>query len=671
MADIFLSYSREDQITARRYAEALKAEGFNVWWDQALDAGESFDKVTEQALKDAKAVVVLWSRRSVDSRWVRAEATQADRFGTLVPVTIEPCNRPIMFELTHTADLSGWSGDPAAPLWRAFIEGLRRTVGKTTTMPVIPASNAPASPSAGAPPRRGPRVPLIWMALAAVVLLASGGWWVYRDRQTAAPVANGEVSVAVLPFRDMSPNKDQEYWADGVTEEILNALASIRGLRVTARTSSFAFKDKSVSLREVGRTLDVSYILEGSIRKDSDQLRIVAQLIDTHTDGQLWSRTYNRPLQDVFKVQEEISREVAEMLAVSLGVGEGAQVPGFTRNVEAYDAFLEANQALASRSAENAQRGIDLLKKAVALDPAFAAAWARLDFAYGDPASTLLPPPPGKSWGQLADEAFNEARHLAPNAYYVYYGQIQRSMLQGKWSEVATLTDQLETIASRQGIPANVDGLRSQFAMVVGRTRDAMAIQEQVRRRNPLDANAAWLLGEIYSYSGNFKAALDEFDRGQKLGIPAEPLWAAAVMTAMAAGDRKLIEARLDAVISKRTVGFDVYTAMRPRLDKPAEALAELRRLHAGKPLPQADATIAAWAAYFGDPAFALEILSTMEPRGRPGDILRYWRPIMKDVRKLPGFKELVSEPGLVDYWRTNGWGDFCQPIGQTDFECK
>ena len=119
MPDIFLSYSRDDQPTARRFAEAFGREGFSVWWDQTLRSGEAYDKVTEKALEEARAVVVLWSVKSVDSRWVRAEATQADRNGTLVPVMIEPCKRPIMFELTHTAELSHWKGDPGDPAWKA------------------------------------------------------------------------------------------------------------------------------------------------------------------------------------------------------------------------------------------------------------------------------------------------------------------------------------------------------------------------------------------------------------------------------------------------------------------------------------------------------------------------------------------------------------------------
>ncbi len=113
MSDIFLSYNREDQAVARRFAAAFEAQGFSVWWDATLRSGEAYDQVTEKALRTAKAVVVLWSKKSVESRWVRAEATLANRYKTLVPVMIEPCERPIMFELTQTAELSHWQGDAA------------------------------------------------------------------------------------------------------------------------------------------------------------------------------------------------------------------------------------------------------------------------------------------------------------------------------------------------------------------------------------------------------------------------------------------------------------------------------------------------------------------------------------------------------------------------------
>jgi hypothetical protein len=130
--DIFLSYSREDRAAARIFAECFVHEGFSVWWDASLHSGETFDEVIEKELRDAKAVVVLWSPRSVASRWVRAEATQADRRGKLAPAIIEPCDRPIIFELTHAAELSGWNGDTTDVRWRIFMEDLRRLVGAGT-----------------------------------------------------------------------------------------------------------------------------------------------------------------------------------------------------------------------------------------------------------------------------------------------------------------------------------------------------------------------------------------------------------------------------------------------------------------------------------------------------------------------------------------------------------
>jgi Tol biopolymer transport system component len=150
LPDIFLSYSRDDQATARLFAEGFEREGFGVWWDATLNPGEAFDQVTEKALREAKAVVVLWSKKSVDSRWVRAEAMQANDNKTLVPVMIEPCKRPIMFELTHTADLSQWSGDRKDIAWQSFVAGVRLFVergGPTpAALPATSTSRASVSP---------------------------------------------------------------------------------------------------------------------------------------------------------------------------------------------------------------------------------------------------------------------------------------------------------------------------------------------------------------------------------------------------------------------------------------------------------------------------------------------------------------------------------------------
>jgi eukaryotic-like serine/threonine-protein kinase len=185
LPNIFVSYSREDQAVARRYAEGLEREGFSVWWDQALTPGEAFDQVTEKALEEAGAVVVLWSKTSVNSRWVRAEATQANANGRLMPVMIESCKRPIMFELSHSAELSQWEGDPEDPAWQTFVAGVRRvvqrnaTVGSATPPAAVPRpksnskpavrSNAPASHTTDMPRRKA----LLYGA-SAVGLVAAG-----------------------------------------------------------------------------------------------------------------------------------------------------------------------------------------------------------------------------------------------------------------------------------------------------------------------------------------------------------------------------------------------------------------------------------------------------------------------------------------------------------------
>jgi TIR domain/FHA domain len=142
--DIFLSYARTDRAAARMFAEAFADEGFSVWWDASLHSGETFDEVIEQRLRDAKAVVVLWSPRSVASRWVRAEATQADRKNKLAPAIIEPCDRPIIFELTHAADLCEWTGDITDIRWRMFVDDLRRLIQHESVHEAHHAAQAPA-----------------------------------------------------------------------------------------------------------------------------------------------------------------------------------------------------------------------------------------------------------------------------------------------------------------------------------------------------------------------------------------------------------------------------------------------------------------------------------------------------------------------------------------------
>ncbi len=233
------------------------------------------------------------------------------------------------------------------------------------------------------------------LALVGGAALIAGGWWVGQrtggDSGTvsdAGPAGGARLayvdlsddprpSIAVLPFADMSPDGDQEYFSDGMTEEILNVLAKIRELRVAARTSTFALKDQDLTAAQWGDTLHVAYFVEGSVRKAGDQLRITAQLIDTSDGSHLWSENYDRSLDNVFQIQSEIAEAIADALTVPLGLTEGSDLVSPTADIEAYDLYLTGRARLRERGA-GVFEAVDLFKAAVARDSMWAPAWAGL-----------------------------------------------------------------------------------------------------------------------------------------------------------------------------------------------------------------------------------------------------------------------------------------------------
>ena len=341
MNDIFLSYNREDAATAKRFADGFSAEGLSVWWDTALRSGEAYDEVTEAALRGAKAVVVLWSPRSVVSRWVRAEATLADRAKTLVPVMIEACERPIMFELTQTAELSHWTGDAGDRAWQTFLTDVRHRVGLQTAPQV-------------AQPQAGPA----------------------KLKIAAKP------NVLILPFVNMGGDAEQEYFSDGVTEDIITDLGRVAALSLVSRNMAFSLKGKTVAAAQLAETLHVSHILEGSVRKLGDRVRITAQLMDAATDTQVWAERFDRTLDDIFAIQDDISKAVVAALKLHLAPEEKRAIEQRpTSNPEAYEMFLMARQFGRTGSERIKPLIVRLCQRAVEIDPNFALAWAHLSFA--------------------------------------------------------------------------------------------------------------------------------------------------------------------------------------------------------------------------------------------------------------------------------------------------
>ena len=255
--DIFISYNREDAAVAQLYADALTGAGLTVWWDATLRSGEDYDAVTENSLRTAKAVVVLWSPRSVNSRWVRAEATIADRGRTMVPVMIEACDRPVMFELKQTVELSHWRGDLQAKDWLNFIADLRHKVGRAEPEPV--AAAAPAAPAAT------------------------------PTQPQAGPVSAGRSTVAVLPVGCRGGDGELELLAEDLTEDITRELAYNGHFRVIAAGSMAAWRGKPIDHKDVGRQLEARYLVEGKLQRSGKDTRLTVQLIDGNSGNVLWS----------------------------------------------------------------------------------------------------------------------------------------------------------------------------------------------------------------------------------------------------------------------------------------------------------------------------------------------------------------------------------------------
>src|SRR5258708_3558463 len=234
MSDIFISYARSTEAQAQAVAEALRGLGYGVWRDDELPAHRAYAEVIEERLRSAKAVVVMWSAEAVKSQWVRAEANVARAAGTLVQLRLDNTVPPLPFNEIQCADLVGWTGDLGAHGWKKVAASVAELIGAIAAQP------------------------------------------------TPSPAVRKR-SICVLPFANMSGDPEQEYFSDGISEDIITDLSKVSALEVCARNTAFTFKGKSMKVPDVARELGVSHVLEGSVRKAGGRARITPQLIDSST----------------------------------------------------------------------------------------------------------------------------------------------------------------------------------------------------------------------------------------------------------------------------------------------------------------------------------------------------------------------------------------------------
>lgn len=333
MSDVFISYARPDEPRAEQIAEALRSAGYQVWRDDELPAHRAYAEVIEERLKSADAVVVLWSEAATKSQWVRAEADAARGAGTLVQVTVDGSMPPMPFNQIQCANLAEGAEGPG---WKKLLGSLEALAG--------PPMSASARPSRKA-----------------------------------------GLSVCVLPFANMSGDPEQEYFSDGISEDITTDLSKVSALAVTARNTAFMFKGQSVNVCDVAQQLGVSHVLEGSVRKAGGRVRINAQLIDGTSGDHVWAERYDRDLDDIFAIQDELSKAIVDALKVKLLPAEKKAIEKRgTDDSVAYDLYLMARNHWATGNhgdVHREERVIRLCKRAIQVDSRYADAWALLAIA--------------------------------------------------------------------------------------------------------------------------------------------------------------------------------------------------------------------------------------------------------------------------------------------------
>ena len=319
-----------------------------------------------------------------------------------------------------------------------------------------------------------------------------------------ATAAELQPSIAVLPFVDMSPDKDQDYFADGLSEELLNLLAKIPNLQVAARTSSFSFKGENLEITEIAKRLKVAHVLEGSVRTSGRRVRVTAQLIHAEDGFHLWSETYDRTLDDIFAIQDEIASEVVTQLKLAL-LGAAPKVK--ETNPLAYSLYLQGHHLTLQESAEGFQRAAELLQQAVSIDPGYVAAWAELSAVYSGQASAgLVPIDQGYA---MARQAANKALAIDP-AYVRAYSLLARISL-GYDNDLAAAARYLEQGFELEPTNHSIITQAARVAQALGKIDTAIEMGKFLVARDPVGSRGLNVLGISYMYSGQWDNAISAF----------------------------------------------------------------------------------------------------------------------------------------------------------------
>jgi TolB-like protein len=509
---VFLSYASEDAAAAERICEALRTAGVEVWFDKSeLRGGDAWDRKIDEHIRRCQLFIPVISAHTEarDEGYFRREwgialdrmRDMAEHKTFLVPVVIDGTDErgaavPERFRQVQ------WSRLANGAATQAFVGRIAALLGTPT-----PSANAdkrvPDQLILPTPQKRSRRTSWAILWLATLAIVAGGAWLVWRyarvswmpEHRAAAEAQSTvtEKSIAVLPFVDMSEKHDQEYFSDGLSEELIDALTKIPDLYVPARTSSFYFKGKSTTVSEIAKALAVSHILEGSVRKAGNQLRVTAQLVRADNGYHLWSQTYDRQLDDIFKVQDDITAAVVGALKVRL-LPAAPHDESRPASREAYEHYLAGRHSSWRTDPDGHRRAAEEFKRVIAIEPDFGPAYSGLAAALVEVDDAVA----RRDARALADKGVA----LAPRFAEAYQ---TRGYVRGVIDfDVAGAQADLEEALRLDPASAIVRESYAQVLATRGHLKEAVAEAERAVGANPLASNAWANLGRYRYDLGDF-----------------------------------------------------------------------------------------------------------------------------------------------------------------------
>jgi Predicted integral membrane protein len=638
---VFISYGSQDAEAAGRICEALQATGIEVWLDRAaLRGGDSWDSQIKKQIHDCALFLPVISAHT-DARiegYFRREWNLATRrlldmahdAAFLVPVVIDD-TRESHARVPEEFLRAQWTRLPGGETPPSFAHRVSQLLGD---------DDAPVRRQAVPGRKVEHRVRGVGLALIALLLVLGAGAFWYSQRASEPPVATFAPpphSVAVLAFANMSGDSDEEYFSDGLSEEILQSLAQIGDLQVAARTSSFSFKGAAVDIPTAGRKLNVGAVLEGSVRRAGARVRVTAQLINAVTGFHIWSENFDREFKDVIALQSEIAVAVASALEIRLLPGK-ERAPGGTQNPQALDAFLRGRAGERIQDEKNLRLALAALDEAVALDPQFANAHALRGDVLAQLANAYVKDPAEDRRLQAdALQAVRRAVAIAPDSSSAY-GWLGRVLS-------STTSDYAATDAayrrSMELAPGNASALvgYASFAILMGRA-DALPAVERARQLDPLNPSVLATLGMVQFYSRRY-------DEARKSMLEAMERWDNRVtqdwlaLNELASGNPAVALHYCE----QQTASWSTQSCLAiayHKLGRRQEAEAAMQRLKD----EEGDAGMYQYAvihAQWGEPAEAIKWLEKAAELKDPGLIEIKADPLLDPLRNIDRFKDLVA----------------------------